>query len=310
MKDMDDSLAIGNGIPLSWQQTGWKSIAATTAAVLIGALFLVSGVWKLTDPLDWTTKIEQFKVPYSVSLPFTLALAVGETWGGFMILIPRFRRWGAILLSILLVGFMAYMGIHYAEFKNMDCSCFPLLKRAVGPGFFIGDGIMLALAAVAGWWSRPPSGMRAAAVCFGAIAVATGACYFVAQSRLAGTKAPETITAEGQPFSLEHGRVFLYFYDPECMHCDAAAKKMSKMTWGSTRVVAIPTRQQQFASGFLTDTKLKAVTSFDLDKLRTIFPFKDTPYGIALENGRQKGVVSRYDDSEPGDTLKKLGLVE
>ena len=307
---MDDSLAAGNEMPLLWRQTAWKSIAATVAAVLIGVLFLVSGVWKLTDPLDWTTKIEQFKVPYSVSLPFTLMLAVGETWGGLMILIPRFRRWGAILLSALLVAFMAYMGIHYVEFKNMDCSCFPLLKRAVGPGFFVGDGIMLLLAAVAGWWSRPPTGVRAAAVCLGAVAVATGACYFAAHSRLTGTKAPETIVADGKPYSIEHGRVFLFFYDPECMHCDAAAKKMSKMAWGGSRVVAIPTRQQQFAEAFLRDTKLGAVTSLELDKLKQLFPFKDTPYGVFLENGRQKGVISRYDDPEPGESLKKFGLVE
>jgi uncharacterized membrane protein YphA (DoxX/SURF4 family) len=307
---MDDSLAIGGEMPLPWQQTAWKSIAATVAAVLIGVLFLVSGVWKLTDPLDWTTKIEQFKVPYSVSLPFTLALAVGETWGGLMILIPRFRRWGAILLSILLVGFMAYMGIHYVEFKSMDCSCFPLLKRAIGPGFFFGDGAMLALAALAGWWSRPPFGVRAAAVCLGAVAVATGACYFAAQSRITGAKAPETIVANGQTYSIEHGRVFLFFYDPECMHCDAAARKMATMNWGGTRVVAIPTRQQQFAEAFLRDTKLKAVTSLELDKLKQFFSFKDTPYGIALENGHQKGIVSRYDDPEPGDSLKKLGMIE
>ena len=307
---MDDSLAVGNEMPLPWQQPAWKSIGGTVAAALIGVLFLVSGIWKLTDPLDWTTKIEQFKVPYSVSLPFTLAMAIGETWGGLMILVPRFRRWGAILLSFLLVAFMAYMAIHYVEFKNMDCSCFPLLKRAIGPGFFIGDGIMLALAGVAGWWSRPPTGLRAAAVCLGAVAVATGACYFAAQSRVTGTKAPENIIANGQPYSLEHGRVFLFFYDPECSHCDAAAKKMSKMNWGSTRVVAIPTRQQQFAAEFLRDTKLNAVTSLELEKLKGTFTFKDTPFGIVLENGRQKGIIPRYDDPEPGESLKKFGLIE
>lgn len=307
---MEESIADAGGLEVEWQQAQWKSVAATVAGILIGLLFLVSGTWKLSDPLDWTTKIEQFKVPYSVSLPFTLALAVGEVWGGLLILVPRFRRWGAILCSFLLVSFMVYMAIHYVEFKNMDCSCFPLLKRAVGPGFFVGDAAMLALAGIAGFWTRPSTGLRAAAVCLGAVIVATGACYFAAQSRVSGTKAPDTIMANGQPFSLEHGRVFLYFYDPECMHCDAAAKKMSRMNWGLTRVVAIPTRQPQFAEAFLHDTGLKAASSLELDKLRQLFPFKDTPYGVALENGRQKGVVSRFDDAEPGDTLKKLGLIE
>ena len=142
------------------------------------------------------------------------------------------------------------------------------------------------------------------------MAVATGVCYAAAQGRVTGTKAPETVMVAGQPYSLEHGKVFHYFYDPECMHCDAAAKKMSKMNWGSSRVVAIPTRQQRFADAFLRDTGLKGVSSLDLEKLKAVFPFKDTPYGVVLENGRQKGVIARFDDAEPGETLKKLGMVE
>jgi uncharacterized membrane protein YphA (DoxX/SURF4 family) len=290
--------------------SGWKPWASHIAAALLGLLFLVSGIWKITDPLGWTTKVEQFKVPYAVSLPFTLALAVSETWGGLMILVPRFRRWGAWMLGLLLVGFMAYMGWFYSDFKSMDCSCFPLLKRAVGPGFFVSDAGMLLLALIAGWWAIPSQGVRNAGVILGAVAVFAGVFYGISVSRLTGTKAPEAIVADGADFSLQSGKIFLYFYDPECMHCDLAARTMSKLNWGETRVVALPTRQAQFAAAFLRDTGLKAKTSTDVEKLKAVFPFTDTPYGVALENGRQKGVVSRFDDAEPAATLKQLGLIE
>lgn len=296
--------------PSTWALSGWKGWTSHTAALLIGILFLVSGLWKAIDPLGWTIKIEQFRVPYSLSLPFTIALAIGETWGALMILVPRFRRWGAYLLCALLVGFMAYMGINYTDFKNMDCSCFPLLKRAIGPGFFIGDAVMLALAAIAAFWVKPSGGLRAAAVILGAVAVFAGVSYGISVSRLSGTKAPDSITADSKPFTLSHGRIFLYFYDPECMHCNDAAKKMGKLNWGVNKVVAIPTRQKQFAGAFLTDNGLKAVTALDDQPLRELFPFTDTPYGVVLENGRQKGVISRFDDPEPEQSLRKFGLIE
>jgi uncharacterized membrane protein YphA (DoxX/SURF4 family) len=304
----DHSLSAPLESASEWTLPRWKASLSHVAAFAIGFLFIVSGVWKITDPLGWTIKIEQFKVPYAVSLPFTLLLAITETWAGLMILVPRFRRWGAWLSALLLVGFMVYMGIHYSEFKSMDCSCFPLLKRAIGPGFFIGDGVMLLLAAIAGWWARPSFNLRGAAVALGAVAVFAGVSYGVAVARVSGTQAPESIIADGQSFSLSHGRVFLYFYDPECLHCDAAARKMSKMKWGGTKVVAIPTRQKQFAAAFLKDTGLQAVTTMDHESLKKIFPFDSTPYGVALENGRQKAAVTRFDDSEPGETLRKLEM--
>lgn len=293
-----------------WSLSGWKGWAGHACAILIGFLFIVSGLWKAIDPLGWTARIEQFKVPYSLSLPFTIALAIGETWAGLMLFVPRFRRWGAILAGILLLGFMGYMGVHYTEFKNMDCSCFPMLKRAIGPEFFIGDVAMLVLAGLAGWWVRMSNGVRGALVMLGAVAVFAAASYGVSVSRLTGTKAPDSIVADGQPIALNRGKVFLYFYDPQCMHCDAAARKMSKLNWGATRVIAVPTREKQFAGAFLNDTGLKALTTLDDAPLRALFPFTDPPFGVVLENGRQLGAISRFDETEPDESLRKFGLIE
>ena len=88
-----------------------------------------------------------------------------------------------------------------------------------------------------------------------------------------------------------------------------AARKMSKMKWGVTKVVAIPTRQPQFADAFLKDTGLRAVTCLDNDGLKKIFPFDSTPYGVILENGRQKAGIARFDDSEPAKSLRKFEMI-
>ncbi|HEV2688281.1 MAG TPA: DoxX family protein [Bryobacteraceae bacterium] len=288
----------------------WKKATGSTAAILLAILFFVSGSWKLTEPFQWAHALTEFRVPSAWSLPFTLATGIGETFAAVLILVPRFRRWGSLLIAFLLVVFMVYIGANYSALAGKDCSCFPLVKRTIGPGFFVGDMVMLLMAAIAGWWARTSENLRAALVVLGAVVVFAGVSFGVNFTRQSGLKAPATITVDGKPFSLEQGEIFLFFYDPECLHCDAAAKRMSKLNWKNTKVVAIPTHDPQFASAFLHDTGLTAVTSYDVDQLRSIFKFVDPPYGVALERGRQKAAIASWEDSEPAATLRRLGFVE
>lgn len=295
----------------AWEVPAWKNIGGHLAALLIAILFVTAGVWKITDPFTWRTMVEQLLVPVYLSLPLTLVLAVGETFAGVLILVPRFRRWGAWLAGLLLIVFMLYVGWNYSSLLGKECSCFPWVKRTVGPGFFYGDAAMLALAMIAGWWGRPSESVRSAAVVLGAVVVFTGVSFAVAASHQFGIAAPAQITVDGQQYSLQHGRIFLYFFDPQCSHCEAAAKTMSKFNWKDTQLIAIPTREPRFAASFLEDTKFHAKTSLDVDLLKKAFPFGDPPYGVVLENGRSKGMVSQYDDAtEPAATLRKLGAIE
>src|SRR5215470_11739153 len=115
----------------------------------------------------------------------------------------------------MLLAFLAWIGFHYNALRGEDCSCFPWIKRAVGPGFFIGDGVMLLLAVAAGLWARPANGVRPAAVVLGAVAVFTLFSYGYAATRHSGVKAPATITAQdGHTISLTQGKVFIYFFNP------------------------------------------------------------------------------------------------
>jgi len=298
------------GATSSLDSPAWKTAVNHLAALATALLFLSAGIWKITDPFGWTTMVEQLKVPYQLSLAVTLALGISEALAGVLVLVPRFRRWGAMLATLLLVVFMIYIGVFYQELIGKDCSCFPWMKRTIGPGFFVGDAVMLGLALLAWVWARPAAGLRNAFVIAGAIAVFSGAFYGVSAARQTGVQAPATITVDGQPVSLQHGRTFIYFYDPQCSHCEAAAKKMSTMHFGSTRVVAVPTQSPHFAASFLHDTNFKAGTSNDLELLKKTFPFGDPPYGVVIDNGRQKGSVSRFEGDEPQGTLRKLGAVE
>jgi len=288
----------------------WKAVLSNVSAVLLAVIFFASGCWKLTDPFQWSQAMAEFQVPSDLAMPFTLAVGIAETFGAALIIVPRFRRWGSWLISLLLVAFMAYIAVKYSVLVGKDCSCFPLVKRTIGPGFFVGDGVMLAMAMMAGFWSRQSENIRAAVLILSAVAVFAGVSFGINATRASGLKAPHSIIVDGKQYSLEHGDIFLYFYDPECMHCDAAARRMAKLNWKNTKVIAIPTRVPQFAASFLHDTGLQAGTSNDLELLRQTFKFVDPPYGAALVNGHQKAAIASFDESEPAQTLRPIGFIQ
>lgn len=290
----------------------WKKAISAVAATLLAILFFSSGAWKLSDPFWWSQFLTELRVPAAFALPGALATGIGETLGAVLILVPRFRRWGSWLIALLLVAFMLYIGANYSTLAGKDCSCFPLVKRTIGPGFFVGDGVMLLMAVLAGWWARHSENLRAALVVLGIIVVFAGVSFGVNFTREEGIQAPASITVDAKPFSLSRGHVFLFFYNPECMHCDAAARRMSKLNWKDTKVVALPIQDPQFAASFLRDTELKAGTSNDLELLRATFKFVDAPYGVALERGRQKAAIAAgaFEENEPAATLRRLGFVE
>jgi uncharacterized membrane protein YphA (DoxX/SURF4 family) len=297
----------------------WKTIASHVAAAFVAILFIGAGMYKAVDPFHWSRLLEELLFPPQYSLPFTLLLSVGEIFGGVLILTPRFRRWGAALTGLMLIGFMGYIGIHYYQLIGKDCSCFPWVKRTVGPGFFEGDGAFLLAALLAGLWAKPVYGPRKigrGAAILAAAVLFTGAGYGIALSQQTGAKAPDSVLVDGKPLSLQHGRFFVFFFDPECSHCNDAGRHMGTYHWKSdVTIVGVPTRMPQFGQPFMSDNKLKGLVSTDLAKLKTAFPLPgDPPYGVEIENGRQVGTVQHYDDEdtgkEPAATLRQLGLID
>lgn len=291
----------------------WKKVIGGVCAVFLAILFFVSGAWKLTDPYFWSQFLVELRFPASLALPAALLVGMGETLGAILVLVPRFRRWGAWLLGFLLVVFMIYIGANYGALVGKDCSCFPMVKRTIGPGFFVGDGIFFLMAVIAGMWARSSENLRAALVILGAVVVFGGVSMGINSARASGLQAPPSITVDGKPFSLQDGKVFLFFYDPTCSHCEAAARKMAKLNWKDTSIVAIPIDTPQFAASFLHDTGLKAGTSNDLGLLQKTFKFASGPYGVALVRGHQKAAIDVgvfETNGEPQATLQKLGFVD
>ena len=218
MVGMDDSIAQAHPPARLLAVPAWKGVLSVSSAVVLALMFMLAGVWKIIEPFDAAARMVQAKVPADLGLATAITFGIVETFGAVLLLVPRFRRWGAWVTGILLVAFMVYIGYNYNVLRGADCSCFPWLKRAVGPGFFVGDGLMLLLAAAAGVWARPSDGKRTAGIILGAVSVFALASFGVTYARQTGTPAPNTITVDGKPYSLQHGKHFIYFFDPECSH--------------------------------------------------------------------------------------------
>jgi uncharacterized membrane protein YphA (DoxX/SURF4 family) len=309
MKIMQDSMAQPR-MDAALDLAAWKNIVAIACALVLAVIFLVAGGWKTLDPFGASARLSQAKVPGWLAMPGTITLGALEVFSAILILIPRFRRWGALLIGAMMVFFMGWVGYYYEALTGAECSCFPWVKRAVGPGFFVGDGIMLLMAVPAYIWAKPSAGLKQAAMILGGVAVFAAASYGVAFSQNNGAKAPDTLTVDGKTTAINAGRVFLFFYDPECAHCDEAARRMATWNWKDTKVIGVPTRVPQFGKDFMQSTKLNAGNSSDVEALKKIFPFGDPPYGVSLENGRQKAGHVIFDKTQPEADLKSSGFIE
>lgn len=306
--------AADNGEPvILTSQSRWQIVFNWICAILIAIVFLAAGLWKATDPTGAAVRLAQAKVPESLSVLAAVLFGIAETFTGILLLIPRFRRWGSWLASLLLVSFIVFIGIHYRELAGADCSCFPWLKRAVGPQFFIGDGIMLLVAIGAGLWSRPAEGVRGASLILGAVTVFALVSFGVASMRHTGTPAPASIAAEtGPPISLGQGKVFIYFFNPQCLHCLEAGRKLAALDWSGTRFIGVPTENPGLAHTFMRHAGLegKGQISPDLDKLKKVFPFDLPPAAVAINNGYEIAQLLQFEGQEPGDTLRRLGFAK
>ena len=319
---MDAGASTASPLSESFAIPAWKSSLNLIGAIVTAAIFLFSGFYKALDPYNFARLAQELLVPAALTMPLTWGLATAEILTGVMVLVPRFRRWGGIFATFLLLSFMIYMGARYTELQGKDCSCFPVInlplgftldfRTAVGKEFFLRDATMLIPAVLAALWAKPFHGLRTASVILGAIAVFVGVSYGMEYSKHNGATAPESIVVDGKPYNLREGKQFIFFYDPECSHCIGVSKELGAFTWKKDFAqVAVPVRQQQWAADFLKDAKWNAGTALEFQKLKAAFPYTGTPYAVLLENGKQIGSIPVFEENgEPGVTLRKLGAIE
>ena len=290
---------------------GWKNKIGWTAAILMGGLWVVAGVWKLGNISEWQLMMTQILVPVSLSLAGTMAVIMGDLTAGVLMLNPAWRRLGGLFSTGLLCIFTAYFAINYEALKGADCSCFPWVERTVGPMFFWTESGMIALSLAAAWFAPPMRKLGTAVKVVGAIA----AVSFVALAvdRLTpqpDADVPAMIKIDNGELSLHEGNVFIYLFNPLCPHCFEAAEHMAKLNWKAS-FVGVPTQDYQFGPGFAQDAGLtNVIFSPDLDLLKERFPFQDVPYAVAISDGKVLERFRFFEEPELSNKIRELGFAE
>ena len=293
------------------EPVAWKKHLGAAAAILMAVPWLVAGLYKLTAVSQFQLMLTQILVPVSLSLPLAMAVIVGDLTAGVLLLWPAWRRLGGIFSTVLLTIFTIYFGVNYETLRGADCTCFPWIERTVGPEFFWSEAVMLALSVLAAWFAPPLKKIRGAGIavaCIAAVAVAALAVDKLGPQP--DTDVPAVIAVGDKKLSLHEGKVFVFFFNPMCPHCLDAGITMSKYNWGAD-FVGVSTEEEDLAPGFIEDTGLRDVKlTPDFELLKEAFPFQDTPYAVAIENGQVKEHFPFFEEPDLGERLRELGFVD
>lgn len=107
-------------------------IPVTIARILVGSLFIVSGLIKANDAIGFSYKMDEYfsqgvlDLPFLIpwSLEFSIVLSVVEVLVGFSLLagiLSRLTNW-VLLLMILFFTFLTFYSAYFGVVK--DCGCF------------------------------------------------------------------------------------------------------------------------------------------------------------------------------------------
>jgi len=81
---MNDSMAQPGPGLAGTDAPGWKSGLSWVSSLLLCALFLLSGLWKITDVQGTAVRMVQAKVPDALGLPAALFFGIVETVEHFL----------------------------------------------------------------------------------------------------------------------------------------------------------------------------------------------------------------------------------
>ena len=126
------------------------------ARILVGALFIFSGLIKLNDPVGFSFKLEEYFGEDVLNLPFLAPMALGiavvvviyEIVLGVLTLIGQWKRFTLISLTGMMV-FFTFLTFYSAYFNKVtDCGCFGDAIPLTPWQSFYKDVILLALIAM------------------------------------------------------------------------------------------------------------------------------------------------------------------
>jgi len=109
------------------------SVIVVVARIIIGAIFLISGLAKISDPARFILTLREFRLFPEVIVPFTsIWLPWFELIIGLSVLVGLLHRTSALMLACLNAGFLAAILSVIVRGIEVDCGCFGMLADMLG----------------------------------------------------------------------------------------------------------------------------------------------------------------------------------
>jgi uncharacterized membrane protein YphA (DoxX/SURF4 family) len=114
--------------------------------VALGGLFVYAGAVKVLGPLDFAQNIRNYDlVGQSLSFIAAIVLPWIEILAGAFLVAGIWKRGAALVISGLLVFFIALTVVTMIRGLDVDCGCFGAIDRKAGLGVILEDLAMLYL---------------------------------------------------------------------------------------------------------------------------------------------------------------------
>ena len=109
------------------------SMIVVFARVILGAVFLISGLAKISDPGRFILTLREFRLFPEVIVPFTAVwLPWLELLLGLCVLVGLLHRTSSLMLACLNAGFLAAILSVIIRGIEVDCGCFGMLADMLG----------------------------------------------------------------------------------------------------------------------------------------------------------------------------------
>jgi uncharacterized membrane protein YphA (DoxX/SURF4 family) len=152
---------MSGAIPANKERWAGWIILEWTARIVVGLLFIYTGLTKLWDPATFVKEVRTYTLmPLALSNITALVLPWIEIIAGLLLISPIWRREARFLLALMLVVFI---GAKAAGYKG-DCGCVPthsfLKPLFEGWRGFATNAVLLALLLIEAYlerWRRKPA---------------------------------------------------------------------------------------------------------------------------------------------------------
>ena len=115
--------------------------------VIVGGVFIWAGALKIADPLGFAQSIKNYQVvPHTLAFLIAVVLPWVEVLSGAFLIIGVFKRSSALIISLLLAGFIALVALALARGIDTSCGCFGSLDRRADFSLILIDAVLLVLA--------------------------------------------------------------------------------------------------------------------------------------------------------------------